>query len=336
MSKTEPEAHLTPQERSVIERTVNTASEILDKIMSKHTKERAILLCKPHRQSTKSMASTSLLFNIVDGNQELPARREHIRERLPAEINKSDVSDILQYIVRQGFLKNPKKIVRARGKPKGLGFKDSNRGGRPSYYDKSPELKESIEVLKNRNVLRSINDRLIETGVLPKFLKYRNLVSYYLIRMDENRYWQTLKPFPFIKETLTKRPKSIQLYLDKIRSLGEDRQTSEDTALIISQMCMLNSQINLLIFTHSGKRHGLVDELSFLTTDPRMVQKIDFSLAFDKVYRQRSSIPALSMDRVKRYGVQRREFKTSRQLKEIIVKEIYWLMVKWADRFAYQ
>jgi hypothetical protein len=118
--------------------------------------------------------------------------------------------------------------------------------------------------------------------------------------------------------------------------LVEDRQTSEDTALIISQMCMLNSQINLLIFTHSGKKHGLVDELSVLTTDQRMVQKIDFCLAFDKVYRQRSSIPALSMDRVKRYGVQRRDFKTSRQLKEIIVKETYWLTVKWADRFGYK
>src|SRR5215467_9636264 len=107
MSKTKPEAHLTTQERSVIERTVNTVSSILDK--SDHSaKERAIILCKPPRQSTKSIASTSLLFNIVDGNQELPARREHIRERLPGElakIDKSDASDILQSIVRQGFLK---------------------------------------------------------------------------------------------------------------------------------------------------------------------------------------------------------------------------------------
>src|SRR5215472_9314822 len=99
---------LTPQERSVIELTVSAVSEILDKIMSKHSaKARAIMLCKPHRQSTKSIASTSLLFNLVDGNQELPARREHIIETLPresAKIDKSDASDILQSIVRQGFL----------------------------------------------------------------------------------------------------------------------------------------------------------------------------------------------------------------------------------------
>ena len=167
MSKTRTSIHLTPQERSVIERTVNSLSEILDKIMSKHSaKEYAIMLCKPHGQSTKSIASTSLLFTLVDGNQELPARREHIRERLPgelAEINKSDGSDILQSLVRLHFLKNTNNIVKTRGRPKGLGFKDSNRGGRPSYYDKSTELKESIEILKNQNVLRLINNRLIET-----------------------------------------------------------------------------------------------------------------------------------------------------------------------------
>jgi hypothetical protein len=231
MSKTRTRIHLTPQERSVIERTVNTVSEILDRIMSEHSaKEYAVMLCKPHRQSTKSIVSTSLLFNLVDGNQELPARREHIRERLPgelADIDKSDGSDILQSMVRLHFLKNPKNIVKTRGRPKGLGFKDSNRGGRPSYYDKSTELKESIEILKNQNVLRLINNRLIETGVLQKFLKYRNLVSYYLIRMDENAYWKTLKPFPFIKEAQTKRPKSIELYLDKIRSLGENELHEE-------------------------------------------------------------------------------------------------------------
>jgi hypothetical protein len=116
--------------------------------------------------------------------------------------------------------------------------------------------------------------------------------------------------------------------------LVEDRQSLGDTALTISQMCMLYSQINLLIFTRSGKRLGLVDELSFLTTDPRMVQKIDFSLVFDQVYQQRSSIPDLSMDRVKRYSVQRREFKSSTRLKEIIVKEIAWLIVRWVDRFG--
>jgi hypothetical protein len=119
--------------------------------------------------------------------------------------------------------------------------------------------------------------------------------------------------------------------------LVEDKQSKEDDPLEISQLCMLYSDINLLIFTHTGKRLGLVDELSFLTSDPRMSQKIDFSLAFDQLYerqgQERTSIPDLSMSRVKRYGVQRRKFSTSEELKEIIVKEIYWLMIRWADRY---
>lgn len=92
------------------------------------------------------------------------------------------------------------------------------------YYDKSTELKESIEILKNRNVLRLINNRLIETGVLPE---YRNLVSYYLIRMDENKYWQILKPSPYVEKARTDRRKSIHLYLDKIRSLSEKELQEE-------------------------------------------------------------------------------------------------------------
>ena len=176
---------------------------MLNHMMSKHSaKERAMILCKPQRQSTKSIASTSLLYNIVEGNQNLPARRERFRERFGGElskIDKSDSSDILQGMVRLHFLKNTERLVRARGRPGGLGFKDDNRGGKPSYYDKSSELERSVEALKNPNILRSINSRLIETSVLPKFLKYRNLVSYYLIRIDEDVYWRTLMPFPFVR-----------------------------------------------------------------------------------------------------------------------------------------
>jgi hypothetical protein len=122
--------------------------------------------------------------------------------------------------------------------------------------------------------------------------------------------------------------------------LVEDKQTKEDDPLQISQLCMLYSDINLLIFTHTGKRLGLVDELSFLTSNPAMSQKIDFSLAFDKLHKRQgqewTSIPDLSMSRMKRYGVQRREIKPSEDLKEIIVKETYWLMIRWADRYGYQ
>ena len=58
-------------------------------------------------------------------------------------------------------------------------------------------------------------------------MKYRNLVSYYLIRIDESAYWRTLAPFPFIGEARTESPKTIQRYLNKIRSLGENTLEEE-------------------------------------------------------------------------------------------------------------
>jgi hypothetical protein len=242
--------NLTPQERSVIERTVHMASEILYHIMSKHSaKERALTLCKPHRQSAKSLASTAAIYNVVDGIQKLPAKRDYIRERFPGQlskIDKSDSSDILQVMVRLQILKNTQKIVRARGRPRGPGSNDDNLGGKPSYYDKSTVLKGSIESLKNPNILRSINSRLIETSVLPKFLKYRNLVFFFLIRIGDDAFWRTLLPFPFVNEALKDRPKAIEIYLNKIRSLGESELEIE--AETLARKTLIRNTNNFTLF----------------------------------------------------------------------------------------
>ena len=46
--------------------------------------------------------------------------------------------------------------------------------------------------------------------------------------------------------------------------LVKDKQSPGDDPLEISQQCMRFSNINLLIFTLRGKRHGVIDELAFL------------------------------------------------------------------------
>jgi len=249
MSRTS-DAIFTSQEKAVIELTVSAVTELLNKIMSISPKERVIMLCKPHRHSTKWTAWTSLLFNMIDGNQGLPARREHTRERFPGElakIDKSDTSDILQSLVRLYFLENKK--IGARGRPKGLGYKDDNRGGKPSHYNKSPELEESIdEILKNLNIRRLINNRLVETKVLPQFLKYRNLELYYLIRMNENAYWRAVEPSPFVKEVLTEKPKRTEPFLNKIRSLGENELQEE--AEKNAQATLRRNYDNVNLFTN--------------------------------------------------------------------------------------
>jgi hypothetical protein len=37
-----------------------------------------------------------------------------------------------------------------------------------------------------------------------------------------NAYWRAVEPFPFIKEARTERPKEIELFLKKIRSISEN------------------------------------------------------------------------------------------------------------------
>lgn len=134
-----------------------------------------------------------------------------------------------------------------------------------------------------------------------------------------------------------KRDKTLLLDLKRIligngyprASIVEDRQSMGEDPLEISQNCMLFSDLNLLIFTRTGMKHGLIDELTFLTSD-RMSEKIRFSMIFDQVQGEKGSLPPLSKSRVNIYGIQRREFKTSRQLKDLIVKHTYWLMRGWA------
>lgn len=124
--------------------------------------------------------------------------------------------------------------------------------------------------------------------------------------------------------------KRILIENDYLRtSLVEDRQSMGEDPLETSQNCMLFSHLNLLIFTRTGKKHGVIDELTFLTSD-RMSEKIRFCIVFDQVQGTRGSVPPLSMSRVNIYGIPLKEFKTSRELKEVIVKQTYWLMRRWA------
>jgi hypothetical protein len=70
--------------------------------------------------------------------------------------------------------------------------------------------------------------------------------------MDEDAYWKTLKPFPFIKDVLTKRPKSIQLYLDKIRSLGENELQEEAEKSAQYTLRRISENLNFFINIIAG------------------------------------------------------------------------------------
>jgi hypothetical protein len=109
-------------------------------------------------------------------------------------------------------------------------------------------------------------------------------------------------------------------------ALVNERKTKSDDPLEISQQSMLFSDINLLVFTRRGKRHGVIDELSFITSDRGMMDKIQFCKVFDQKLNKRSSVPDLSRSRIKRYGVQVRTFRSTERLKTTIKIDVYWLM----------
>jgi hypothetical protein len=152
-------------ERLVVEQTVEMVTFQLEALMSKRTpKQWAKNLCTPHQQSTKRIAGTAVLYNAVSGAQKLPARRGNIKTKLPgnlSEIHRTDLSYILRDYVQLGLFENiTDTIPLPRGRPKGLGFEDSDRGGVPSFYEMSIGMAEVKEILKKPEIRRAINNAL--------------------------------------------------------------------------------------------------------------------------------------------------------------------------------
>ncbi len=168
--------------------------------------------------------------------------------------------------------------------------------------------------------------------------------------MDEwtdfkNRYYNNFQVFKQkIKITIfgSYYPPKEKEFLKKLKSklitdgyintiLVEDKLTEEFDPLEISQMCMVFSDINILVFTRKGKRYGLIDELVFLATDPRMHDKREYSIIFDH-NDGRSSIPDLSSSRIRNSNLRLRTFNNYNELEEIIGREIFWILREYVKK----
>ncbi len=114
--------------------------------------------------------------------------------------------------------------------------------------------------------------------------------------------------------------------------LVEDRQNVDDDPLEISQMSMSFSDICILVFTRSGKKYGLIDELNFLTTDMGMQKKMYYSILFDQHDGIRSSIPDLSSSRVRNANLRRRTFNNYIDLENMISREVFWILREYVKR----
>jgi hypothetical protein len=109
-----------------------------------------------------------------------------------------------------------------------------------------------------------------------------------------------------------------------------DRQTVGQDPLEISQQSLEFSDINIFVFTRTGKRQGVPDEIATLTTDRRLFEKIQFSIVFNQVKGGKSSLPSLTNSRVDQNHISCREFGETAELDGKLLEHVYWMVVKWA------
>jgi hypothetical protein len=252
-----PTTKLTEEEMHVVNKTLIGISEMLNHIMSRHSaKDYAKSLCGAHKKSKKSIARTSILYNLIGDQLNLPAQPRDIREKLPEstqDINDSDLTDILQTHIETFFLFNDRDKPRQPSKrPKGSSYDDDDNGGRWSSYESSEYLKQVMDTLKKTEVSRLIDSRLIENGLLYEYLRYKNLILFYLIRIDENTLMNTLKPFSFVKEKIDENPKKTEIFINKIKSLDENELESEADKLAQSSLNMHKEGNNLFVYVIAG------------------------------------------------------------------------------------
>jgi hypothetical protein len=248
---------LTEEEMHVVQITITGISEMLHHIMSQHrAKDYAKSLCGAHKTSKKDTARTSILYNLIGDKLNLPAQPIDIREKLPdsiQDINDSDLTDILQTFIETFFLFNDRDKPRQPSKrPKGSSYEDDDYGGRWSSYERSEYLKQVMDTLKKAEVCRLIDRRLIEDGLLYEYLKYRTLVLFYLIRMDENALMNTIRPFSFVKDKTEENPKKTEIFTNKIKSINENELEREADKLAQSSLNMHREDNNLFVYIIAG------------------------------------------------------------------------------------
>lgn len=231
---TENNNGLTEQEILKVKRVLASISEWLNDIMARrNAKDYAKSLCGPQKTSKKSLTDTSIRYNVATRKQILPAEPRNIRDNLPEDfkdIHPTDLWKILDSLTRTKFLYNEHHTIkRPRGRPKERGFKDTNRGGKPSSYYRPEESENVIKILTKPEAKRLMNTTLLESGLLYKFKKYLKLVLFHQIReYSGEELWDNLKPFGIKHEKERENNRTaLELYLQKIKNLREEDLQNE-------------------------------------------------------------------------------------------------------------
>ena len=93
--------------------------------------------------------------------------------------------------------------------------------------------------------------------------------------------------------------------------------------LEISIDCLETSDVNFLIFTREGKNQGVTRELTHITTEPDMANKVKFCTVFDETKDARGSMSDLSINDIENSGIGRREFQSEEQLQKALLQQAF-------------
>jgi hypothetical protein len=220
------------EKAAVSQGIIDNALKMMERVITeKSAKKRARSWSKPHNQSKTAITSDTILFNILTRVQQLPARPRDFRLNLSdeeKEVGGPELSDILRSMVRKNLL-DPKRddFPFPKGRP-GSDLAEERRG-RFSYYEQSKIKAILDEIIKDPEVVRSIDNEILKNPLLYRSLKYYFETHFYQMRENETAFLNTQKP-AIMKYGLAQRKKeeldsswthAKYLTSDKIKKLAE-------------------------------------------------------------------------------------------------------------------
>jgi hypothetical protein len=185
--------------RLVTKAIIDTTLKMMENILTqKSSKNRAKVWCGKHNQSKTARTYNTILFNLLNEEQSLPAHPRDFRLTLSENernIGRAELSDNLAKLLKIYLLeRNEKAFQFRRGRPKMESNLSDERRGRRSNFKRS-RIREIIdEVLKDSKVVKSIDSGLITNDILYKFLKYSFETAFYQIQESEDAFFNSYKP----------------------------------------------------------------------------------------------------------------------------------------------
>lgn len=106
-----------------------------------------------------------------------------------------------------------------------------------------------------------------------------------------------------------------------------DRDPKGGDALESSRRCLQFSDVNFLVFTRDGKKHGLVRELALVADAMITAPKAHDCVAFYQGAEMGEAIPVLSISDIKKTRMRAAAFSDEADLQDAMLKTAWWYLL---------